>query len=161
MSKEEITQELATAEEPVVGSGVAVPAEQRWAEELLAQARADGLKLVGPGGLLAGITRRGLETALETELSDHLGHEKGDPAGRGAPNERNGHSAKTVLTDLGPVRIKVPRDRAGTFEPQVVPKHARRVGGFDEAILSLYAQGPDRGRDPGAPGRGLLRRGVA
>ena len=107
-----------------------VPVEQQWAQRLVDQARADGVKLVGPGGLLAGITRRVLETALETEMADHLGYDKGDPAGRGGANERNGHSAKTVHTDLGPVRIKVPRDRAGTFTPQVVPKHARRVGGL-------------------------------
>ena len=97
--------------------------------------------LSGPGGVLSGITRTVLETALETELADHLGFDKGDPAGRGAPNVRNGYSAKTVHTDVGPVRIAVPRDRAGTFEPQVVPSHARRVGGSGEAILSLYAKG--------------------
>jgi putative transposase len=126
---------------PVSGELVSVSQEQLFAEQLLAQAKADGVKLVGPGGLLSGITRRVLERALETELSDHLGYEKGDPAGRLLPNERNGHSAKTVQTDLGPVRIKVPRDREGSFEPQVVPKHSRRIGGFDEAILSLYAKG--------------------
>src|SRR5262249_58534445 len=96
----------------------------------------------GPGGLLTGITQLVLETALETELADHLGYDKGDRAGRGSPNMRNGHSAKTVHTEAGPVRIAVPRDRAGSFEPLVVPKHARRVGGVDTAILSLYAKGP-------------------
>ena len=114
---------------------------QELAEELIGRARSEGVQLTGPGGLLTGITKMVLETALETELSDHLGYDKGDPAGRGSPNTRNGHSAKTVQTDAGPVRITVPRDRSGSFDPQVVPKHARRVGGFDAAILSLYAKG--------------------
>ena len=118
-----------------------MPLEQQWAERLLEQAKTDGVKLVGPGGLLAGITSRVLQIALETEMSAHLGYDKGDPAGRGAPNSRNGYSAKTVHTDLGPVALKVPRDRAGEFEPQIVAKHARRVGGFNEMILSLYAKG--------------------
>jgi transposase-like protein len=115
--------------------------EQRVAEQLLEQARTDGVKLVGPGGLLAGVTRRILESALETEMADHLGYDRGDPAGRGAPNGRNGHSAKTVHTDLGPIPLKIPRDRLGAFEPQIIPKHVRRVSGFNEMILSLYAKG--------------------
>lgn len=114
---------------------------QRLADELLAKARTDGVRLVGPDGLLAGITKRVLETALDAELTEHLGYEKGDPAGRGAGNERNGSSRKTVHTDLGPVPLKIPRDRAGTFTPQIVPKNVRRLGGFDEAIISLYAKG--------------------
>ncbi len=114
---------------------------QTMAEQLVERSRTGGVKLVGPGGLLTGITKTVLETALETELSGHLGFDKGDPAGQGAANVRNGHTEKTVQTDLGPVRISVPRDRAGNFEPLVVPKHARRVGGFDEAIISLYAKG--------------------
>lgn len=127
--------------EAVSPSEVVVPMEQRLAEQLMEQARTDGVKLVGPGGLLAGVTRRILEAALETEMSDHLGYERGDPAGHGTTNARNGHSAKTVHTDLGPVPIKIPRDRNGDFEPQVVPKHVRRIGGFNEMILSLYAKG--------------------
>jgi transposase-like protein len=84
-----------------------------------------------------------LQTALETELSDHLGHEHGGtPAGE---NVRNGHSPKTVRTQIGPVTVKVPRDRAGTFEPVLVPKHARRLTGFDEAVVSLYAKGMTTG----------------
>lgn len=74
-------------------------------------------------------------------MTDHLGYEKGDRAGAGSGNSRNGTSRKRVLTDVGPVELDVPRDRAGTFTPQVVPKHQRRVEGFDEAILSLYAKG--------------------
>jgi putative transposase len=126
-------------------SGTVVPVarsvEQELAEQLMAQAKADGLKLIGPGGLLAGVTRRILNTALEAEMSEHLGFNKGDPAGRGAANVRNGYSAKTVQTDVGPIPVQVPRDRLGEFEPQIIPKHVRRVGGFNEMILSLYAKG--------------------
>jgi transposase-like protein len=96
---------------------------------------------VGPGGLLAQVTKTVLQTALDAEMTDHLGYAKGDPAGRGRGNHRNGTSSKTVRTEIGPVQLDVPRDRAGSFEPQIVPKHARRVGGFDEAIISLYAKG--------------------
>jgi transposase-like protein len=137
-------------EQPATGEVVDVASEdagstvewrQELAEQLLAKAKSDGVKLVGPDGLLAGITKVVLETALQTELSDHLGYDKGDPGGRGSPNSRNGRTSKTVHTDLGPVRIDVPRDRVGSFEPTVVPKNSRRVGGFDEAIISLYAKG--------------------
>lgn len=128
--------------EPVSGSLVPrQSADVELAERLVEQARTQGLKLVGPGGLLTQMTRRVLEAALETEMAEHLGYGKGDPAGRGTPNSRNGHSVKTVHTDIGPVTVKVPRDVDGEFEPQIVPKHVRRVGGFDEAILSLYAKG--------------------
>jgi putative transposase len=123
------------------GSDLAVPLDQQLAEQLMAQAKAEGLKLVGPGGLLADVTRRILQAALETEMSAHLGYDKGDPAGRGTANSRNGHSDKTVHTDLGPIAIRVPRDRRGDFEPQIIPKHSRRVDGFNEMILSLYAKG--------------------
>nr|WP_220818192.1 IS256 family transposase [Amycolatopsis echigonensis] len=108
---------------------------------LIDKARADGLSLAGPDGLLSRITKTVLESALNAELDEHLGYEKGDPAGRGAPNQRNGRSQKTVHTDVGSVRIDVPRDRNGEFEPQIVPKHARRIEGFDESIISLYAKG--------------------
>jgi putative transposase len=74
-------------------------------------------------------------------LTEHLGYEKGDPAGRGSPNSRNGTTAKTVATEVGDVPLDVPRDRAGSFEPRLVPKGARRAGGLDEVIISLYAGG--------------------
>lgn len=108
---------------------------------LIDKARKEGLSLAGPDGLLSRITKTVLESALNAELDEHLGYEKGDPAGRGAPNQRNGRSRKTVHTDVGSVRIDVPRDRNGEFEPQIVPKHARRIEGFDESIISLYAKG--------------------
>jgi putative transposase len=110
----------------------AVEWRQQLAERLLAKAQTDGVRLVGPDGLLAGVTKAVLETALQAELSQHLGYEKGDAAGRSAPNQRNGSTPKTVHTDLGPVRIEVPRDRAGSFEPQIVPKNVRRLGGPGE-----------------------------
>ena len=108
---------------------------------LIDKARADGLSLAGPDGLLSRITKTVLELALNAELDEHLGYEKGDPAGRGAGNQRNGRSQKTVHTDVGSVRVDVPRDRNGEFEPRIVPKHARRIEGFDESIISLYAKG--------------------
>ena len=108
---------------------------------LIDRARAEGLSLAGPDGLLSQITKVVLETALNTGLDEHLGYEKGDPAGRGIGNHRNGRSRKTVHTDVGSVRIEVPRDCSGEFEPRIVPKHARRVEGFDESIISLYAKG--------------------
>lgn len=113
----------------------------RIGQELIDQARAQGVSLVGPGGLLSQVTRTVLQTGLEAEMTEHLGYEKGDPRGRGRGNHRNGSSPKTVQTEVGPVQLDIPRDRAGGFEPQIVPKHARRVEGFDEAIISLYAKG--------------------
>ena len=114
------------------------------AEQLVAQARENGLALTGPGGLLSGLTRQILQTALETELTEHLGHERGGVPGTDG-NIRNGHTAKTVRTEIGDVRIQVPRDRAGSFEPVMVPKHARRLTGFDEQVISLYAKGMTTG----------------
>ena len=82
-----------------------------------------------------------MERALAAELTHHLRYEKGDPAGRGSGDSRNGHSAKTVLTEDGELDLSVPRDRAGTFEPRLVPKGERRLDGFDGKIISLYARG--------------------
>ncbi|RSM56892.1 IS256 family transposase [Kibdelosporangium aridum] len=113
----------------------------RVARELIEKARAEGVSLVGPNGLLRQLTKTVLEAALNAELDEHLGYEKGDSAGKFGSNERNGSSAKTVCTDVGEVRINVPRDREGTFTPQIVPKYSRRVEGFDETIISLYAKG--------------------
>jgi putative transposase len=117
-------------------------AEQQAAAELVRLAKAQGLSLTGPDGLLKQLTKTVLETALNEEMTEHLGYAKHDPAGVGSGNIRNGTRAKTVLTDAtGQVAIDVPRDRAGTFEPQIVAKRQRRLSGVDEVVLSLYAKG--------------------
>ena len=105
------------------------------------KARAEGVELVGPGGLLTGLTKSVLETALEAEMSEHVGYDKHDPAGRNRGNSRNGTRLKTVLTEIGPVEIEVPRDREGSFEPVIVRKRQRRLDGIDQVVLSLSARG--------------------
>ncbi len=126
------------ADQGAAGSG---DLDVQLAQELIGRAREQGVSLVGPDGLLAGVTRTVLQTALDAEMTEYLGYEKGNPAGRGAGNHRNGTSPKTVHTEVGPVPLEVPRDRQSGFEPQIVPKHSRRIQGFDEAIISLYAKG--------------------
>ena len=117
-------------------------AEQKLAEELVARAREQGVSLTGPDGLLKQLTRAVLETALNQEMTEHLGHDKHSPAGNEAGNVRNGTRPKTVLTEAsGQVGIEVPRDRDGTFEPQIVRKRQRRLTGVDQMVLSLYAKG--------------------
>jgi len=117
-------------------------AEELAATELVRLAKEQGLSLTGPDGLLKQLTKTVLETALNEEMTGHLGYEKHDPQGAGAGNVRNGTRSKTVLTEnTGQVQIDVPRDRAGTFEPQIVRKRQRRLSGVDEIVLSLYAKG--------------------
>ena len=115
--------------------------DKQLAEELVERAKNDGVELVGPDGLLAGLTKNVLEAGLEAEMSEHLGYDKHDPAGRDKGNSRNGTRAKKVFTDVGPVEIEVPRDRDGSFEPQLVKKHQRRLSGVDEMVISLTAKG--------------------
>jgi putative transposase len=112
---------------------------------LMERARADGVCLVGPGGLLASLAKGVLESALEAELDEHLGYGPYDPAGRHSGNSRNGTRPKTVLTDIGPIDLDVPRDRAATFEPVIVPKRKRRLGGVDQLVCSLSARGLTHG----------------
>src|SRR6202161_2501457 len=117
-------------------------AERDAAVEMVRRAREQGLSLTGPDGLLKQLTKTVLETALNEEMTEHLGYEKHDPPGAGTGNIRNGTRAKTVLTyTTGAVEIDVPRDRAATFEPQIVKKRQRRLSGVDEVVLSLYAKG--------------------
>jgi putative transposase len=115
--------------------------QQQLAQQLVEQARAEGVELIGPGGLLTGLTKSVLETALETEMSEHLGYGKHDPMGRNSGNSRNGTRSKTVFTEIGPVEIEVPRDRDGSFEPAIVRKRQRRLDGIDQIVLSLTARG--------------------
>ena len=98
-------------------------------------------EIVGPNGLLKQLTKALVERAMNAEMSHHLGYEKHDVAGRGSGNSRNGKSRKKIQGDFGSVEIEVPRDRKGTYDPQIIPKHERRFAGFDEKILSMYARG--------------------
>lgn len=139
-----MTTEITSGQEPAGGSVGAVTDEQLIAM-LVDRARGDGLKLTGEGGLLQQLTKRVLESALDGEMTDHVGYDKHDPAGRGSGNTRNGSRTKTVLTDVGPVEVRVPRDAAGTFEPQIVRKRQRRLTGVDDMVLSLSAKGLTHG----------------
>jgi putative transposase len=109
--------------------------------QLVEQARAAGLQLTGEGGLLQQLTKRVIEAALDGEITDHLGYDKGDPAGNNGQNSRNGARGKTVLTEIGPVDITVPRDRDGSFEPRIVKKRQRRLTGVEDMVISLSAKG--------------------
>jgi putative transposase len=109
-------------------------------DELLGGART-AEEIAGPDGLLGQLTRRLLERALEAEITDHLGYERGEAPPGGAGNARNGRPPKTVLTDHGPVRVRSPRDRNGSFEPQIIAKRQTRWVGFDEKVIALYASG--------------------
>ncbi|MFQ6226304.1 IS256 family transposase [Nocardia sp. NPDC002869] len=118
-------------------------AEQLAAAELVRMAKEQGLSLTGPEGLLQQFTKTVLKTALNEEMTEHLGFEPNQaPEDRESTNVRNGTRSKTVLTETtGPVPIEVPRDRDGSFEPQIVKKRQRRLTGVDEIVLSLYAKG--------------------
>lgn len=110
-------------------------------DRLMAQVDAEGLELLGPDGMLTELTSRIMNRALEVEMTDHLGYEKGDTTGWGSGNVRNGSYPKSVLTDAGGIPIEVPRDRQGTFEPALVPKHQRRIAGFNDLVIGLVARG--------------------
>jgi putative transposase len=97
--------------------------------------------ITGPNGLLKQLTKRVVERAMSAELTDHLGYELGEEPPEGQQNRRNGLTSKTLITDHGPVPVELPRDRDGSFEPQIVPKHERRFAGFDDKIISMYARG--------------------
>jgi putative transposase len=132
---EAVVSDLTTSVESPAGASVEL------AEGLVARARAEGVELVGPGGLLTDLTKTVLETALEVEMDDHLGYPKHAPEGRDKGNSRNGVRSKTVLTEVGEVEIEVPRDREGSFDPQIVKKRQRRLSGVDELVISLAAKG--------------------
>ncbi len=124
------------------GSGPDIAA---LAEQLVASAADRGVALTGEEGLLTALTKQVLQQALEVEMSRHLGYDKHDQAGRNRGNSRNGSTPKTVTTEIGKVTIDVPRDRDGSFEPAIVEKHQRRLAGFDDAVISLYAKGMTTG----------------
>ncbi len=96
--------------------------DRSLAEQLVDQARADGKNLVGPGGLLCDLTKQVLETGLEVEMEEHLGYAKHAAEGRNHGNSRNGTRSKTVITEIGPIELDVPRDRDGSFEPETVAR---------------------------------------
>lgn len=131
-------------EHEAVESAAAVSAkavDDQLINELVSRAQAEGLQLTGEGGLLQQLTKRLLESALEGEITDQLRYDKHDPVGKDGGNSRNGKRSKTVLTDVGPVEITVPRDRDGSFEPKIVKKRQKRLTGVDEMVISLAAKG--------------------
>jgi transposase-like protein len=120
-------------------------ADEQLLRELTERARAGGLKLTGEGGLLGKLTKMVVEGALEGELDDHLGYSRHDREGRKSGNSRNGHRAKTVITEAGPVELSVPRDRDSSFEPKIVAKRQRRLTGVEDMVISLSAKGLTHG----------------
>jgi putative transposase len=127
---------------PLVGDE---PAMRDWAAELVERARREGVELTGDNGLLTALVRQVLQTGLEVEMTDHLGYERHDPAGRGSGNSRNGSHPKTVTTEIGKVDLRVPRDRNASFEPVTVPKGQRCLEGLSGNVISLYARGMTTG----------------
>jgi transposase-like protein len=123
---------------PAVSAG---PDSMRaWAQALVDRARGEGVALTGEEGLLTSMVREVLQAGLDVEMADHLGYEHYEPSGRGSGNSRNGGYARSVATDVGPVELRMPRDRQGTFEPVTVPKHVRRLDGLGANVISLYAK---------------------
>jgi putative transposase len=123
-----------------------LPAElrERLGDELIDQLLVGATtqeEIVGPGGVLAQLTKRLVERAMDAELTDHLGYERGGAPPGGAGNARNGSTPKTLRTDHGPVRVETPRDRQGSFKPRILPKRTTRFAGFDDKIIALYARG--------------------
>ena len=126
--------------DPVTGE---ILNDQTLAERVVTNAKTTGTDLLGPDGALGQLTKNVLEIALEEEMTDHLGYPKHGTSD--GSNARNGTRSKTVLTDIGPVQIAVPRDTAGTFTPKIVKKRQRRLSGVDEMVLSLTAHGMTTG----------------
>jgi putative transposase len=134
-----VTVEMIT--EAADGATATAVVDERLVSELVERASAEGVSLTGEGGLLQQLTRLVLEASLEGEMDAHLGYGKHDPAGRDGGNSRNGKRPKTVLTEVGPVQIEVPRDRESSFAPRIVAKRQRRLDGVDGIVLSLSAKG--------------------
>src|SRR3954454_7409392 len=154
---EELLEQPSLAEAAVAGAvvakgtnevddlgGLAEPSEEELgiARELVRSARSREVAMTGPGGMLKALTKTVIETALDEEMTDYLGYDRHDRAGHGSGNSRNGTRSKTVLTDnVGPVTVEVPRDRDSSFDPVIVKKRQRRLGGVDTIVLSLVAKG--------------------
>jgi len=140
---DDAVETLAAAEGQVSAQSLAQAlADGPWLDELMDHVDSSGLRLTGEGGFLPALIKAVLEKGLHAELADHLGYDKGDPAGRGSPNSRNGSTPKTLATEVGEIDLATPRDRACSFEPRLVPKGSRRLaGGLDEMIISLFAGG--------------------
>ena len=122
-----------------------LPGMADFAMEFVARARENGVALTGEDGLLTAMVRQVLQTGMDVELAEHLGYEPYAASGRNSGNSRNGSYPKTVTTEVGEVEIQVPRDRNGTFEPQIVPKHSRRLDGLAEMVISLYSKAMSTG----------------
>jgi len=138
----ETVEDMGSLDKAIKKTGSASEVERAAIRELVVAARARGEDLTGPDGLLKVLTKTVLETALEEELSEHLGYDKHAVEGRNGANSRNGRRTKTVTTDaVGSVQIEVPRDRDGTFSPVIVGKRQRRLSDVDTVVLSLYAKG--------------------
>ena len=128
-------------------TGTPEDAERAAIREMVKSARQRGLDITGPDGLLKLLTKTVLETALEEEMSEHLGYDKHDPAGRDGGKSRNGTRAKTVISEAtGQVTLEVPRDRDGSFAPVIVKKRQRRLGPVEDIVLSLYGKGLTTGQ---------------
>ena len=141
MKRNNVTNESKTASNNAgaeIGNGPAIP--QALLDHVIAQYKKPS-DLIGENGLLKQLTKAVFEAALNAEMNQHLGHSRHGSIGNASGNVRNGHSAKTISGDFGEVEITIPRDRDASFAPQLLPKHQRRVPGFDERILSLYARG--------------------
>ena len=115
--------------------------DQGFLDEVMSSVGEDGVQLTGEGGFLPELVKRVLEAGLQAELTDHLGYEKHDRAGHGSGNSRNGFTPKRLGSEVGDIDLATPRDRIGSFEPRLVPKGFRRVGGLSDMIISLYAGG--------------------
>ena len=148
---EAVSARLDAVKEPPAPELAGLDEAQREAiAQMVRQAKDAGVALTGPGGLLKALTAQVVEAALDEELNEHLGYDKHDPVGRGSGNSRNGTRSKTVVTDnVGAVEIQVPRDRNGTFEPQLVKKRQRRLSDMDAMVLSLFAKGLTTGEIAG------------
>jgi len=136
MEETPVTIETMAKKEPEATPASAV-VNQKVVAELVARASTEGVSLTGEGGLLQQLPKLVLESSLEGELDAHLGYGKHDPASRNSGNSRNGRRSKTVVTEVGPVEVDVPRDRDGSFEPVIVRKRQRRLDGVDGIVLSL------------------------